>query len=828
MATPPIALYVREMSDLQTALDHWHSGDRQAALRQLLSTWRAHRHAALADLIHGVSRTLDPEPTSLPGRTVKARREAWIALAREGDPLHFERLAAHFEEKAWRPTREKLDAWTPRDDPRLARFAVGLLERRPWKSRASETLYQDLVRLLLEVEDVRSRPPAPRRKPIFRWERERAAAHEAASAWEDPPLPAAERDALTAWQRWFPPVERGPVDLDALLAAVYADPDDDGARAVYADALAVTDPHRATFITLQLAGTPRAEKQAAKLQKTHGQDWVPPAIAAIAKDVTFERGFPSRVVLVEHRGTEPDLQDPGWNTVRALTHPHAFQYRAALNATSWFARLHEAIGCLSALRDREDVVDWRVTSLTPYADADTLACFTRTPHLHTLVLETTSPTRVLPYLEHPGLPAVHTLVFRGGDWITWSAEEDARLPASVRTLRFVGAHGTWTVTRTPDGPTVDLVGTPHALEDEPLRYSVETVRALSYSATKNVHWTRPDRDRFEAWVARHPRAAPVDRPWGPLTTRPRQPLDVRLLLFGELATAPVLDWLATRPFGWTVDTLTATRRPARLQKRAAAQVDRWRVKRRRVALTEDGDDGRQLRFEPQYGASLTTDGLGTRIDPADAPTLLQPALEGAGATHLRTATARYRPDRPRWRQAVQLGPLGWLAAFGPAWERLLPRDGLQALARDDLEVTVHGDWTWLRHRTDPVVPPPDDDDSDAAWDVREALFAVYDRTEAAVEALYADTLASRALDLASTLHDTFGHGDEPTVVHDQPGVVSLDGDAHRVWAFLAPGFAHDTLVVDVLKDGRRGGHEGRVDDAAGVRRVLREARATLT
>jgi uncharacterized protein (TIGR02996 family) len=51
-------------------------------------------------------------------------------------------------------------------------------------------------------------------------------------------------------------------DAAALLAAIHADPDDDGARQVYADLLTELDDPRGAFITMQLARAGRAAKPA--------------------------------------------------------------------------------------------------------------------------------------------------------------------------------------------------------------------------------------------------------------------------------------------------------------------------------------------------------------------------------------------------------------------------------------------------------------------------------------------------------------------------------------------------------------------------------------
>lgn len=116
----------------------------------------------------------------------------------------------------------------------------------------------------------------------------------------------------------------------ALLAAVYADPDDDAARLVYADLLLERSDPRGELIALQYR---RAEGRSSlqdrdrerALLDAHAEAW----LGALARVVdraprggppraTFERGFAERLTLGGPRWLHEVHEDPAWATLRAL------------------------------------------------------------------------------------------------------------------------------------------------------------------------------------------------------------------------------------------------------------------------------------------------------------------------------------------------------------------------------------------------------------------------------------------------------------------------------------------------------------------------------
>lgn len=106
-------------------------------------------------------------------------------------------------------------------------------------------------------------------------------------------------------------------DAAALFAQVYANPDDDAARAVLADLLTEQGDPRGEFITLQLAGKKTAQE--AKLEKTWDRKWLGAIESAAMKTgVVFERGFPSRIRCAYPKYVNPTIDAPEWSTVTSV------------------------------------------------------------------------------------------------------------------------------------------------------------------------------------------------------------------------------------------------------------------------------------------------------------------------------------------------------------------------------------------------------------------------------------------------------------------------------------------------------------------------------
>ena len=107
---------------------------------------------------------------------------------------------------------------------------------------------------------------------------------------------------------------------DALLAAIYADPDDDAPRHVLADALIDRGDPRGEFISMQLARGRKDVRIARELelQQAHAGEWLGALASVIdVRRSKFERGFLSHASIVPN--TKKQLRqlatEPGWATV---------------------------------------------------------------------------------------------------------------------------------------------------------------------------------------------------------------------------------------------------------------------------------------------------------------------------------------------------------------------------------------------------------------------------------------------------------------------------------------------------------------------------------
>jgi uncharacterized protein (TIGR02996 family) len=166
----------------------------------------------------------------------------------------------------------------------------------------------------------------------------------------------------------------------ALLEAVIVSPDDDGARAVYADWLLQRGDERGELISLQLkrAGG-RGVKGSAALEKAlllkHRAAWLGPLNGAVAlASLKFERGFPAKAELtrvpedprwvqllttleLNVRDLKPLAEGRHTRFVRSLTVACRPGLDAAVEALSFtsFTRLH-TLTLLSILEHTNDVL----------------------------------------------------------------------------------------------------------------------------------------------------------------------------------------------------------------------------------------------------------------------------------------------------------------------------------------------------------------------------------------------------------------------------------------------------------------------------------------
>ena len=312
-------------AQLQAAADS--VGERR--LDHLIEAWRACPHPTIAALVRTYASSLPPSLHADPSDF-----EAWMQLAQAqpGSRARGE-LLDRIDTNAWPRALEQVDViatWPA--DPRVPELLRELLVRAPWRSHPSRPLWTRIYTLLRESDDPRVRVDLPDvdtyangfpRAETKRWVRARFAElrEQLAERAELAPLDA---DALALLDRCRPSVSAAGSSEDDLIAQIYANPDDDGPRAVLADYLSNRGDPRGEFIALQLLaklGKPERARLAALLGD-HKKAWLGELadIMLIGK-LSYARGFPARGSLdgaAARAAIERLTGHPAWRTFVAL------------------------------------------------------------------------------------------------------------------------------------------------------------------------------------------------------------------------------------------------------------------------------------------------------------------------------------------------------------------------------------------------------------------------------------------------------------------------------------------------------------------------------
>jgi uncharacterized protein (TIGR02996 family) len=257
--------------------------------------------------------------------------EAWelnpcaeLAEAIEATPLDLSEIVAG-DAKGGAAALAKLPA---RRDPRVSVQLIAWCATPPWHATGAQPFYRVLFERLEAIADPRAPAALTKARPALavkikgvsmrRWLGDRVTRCAAAIAAKYPNgIPAATTSDLALIESGAPlagdKVSDATVAADALLAAIYADPADDGARQVYADVLTERGDPRGMFITMQLARSGREPTgkemtEEMKILRKHARAWlgdVAPVLGSFSyalgvvpgKGVVFQRGFLWRVGL---------------------------------------------------------------------------------------------------------------------------------------------------------------------------------------------------------------------------------------------------------------------------------------------------------------------------------------------------------------------------------------------------------------------------------------------------------------------------------------------------------------------------------------------------
>ena len=319
---------------LQQASAALDQGDTAAARLALLEAWRAKRSPAVAELV-----------TLLDARQPDA-------LKAQLDQVLTPRVNT---------TLERFLVVSRVDDPRVSAFALAALERLPFTTPGAQPLLEAFVRVVLERRDVRLLPRAKAIREALRTRLTRAPVRDALLAELDHAvslLKAMELrspDALeTSLAARLAPLAAPSQSEEALLAAVYAQPLDDGPRLVYADWLLERGEPRGEFITLQFkrkqsALSEEENRREKALLKQHGKQWLG-ALAPVLSfgkgyaRTTFQRGFISTadIILSVGKKLEPLWRADEWSVCGGVAEFNSSE-------AGWFRRLSPAGFCSNRL-----------------------------------------------------------------------------------------------------------------------------------------------------------------------------------------------------------------------------------------------------------------------------------------------------------------------------------------------------------------------------------------------------------------------------------------------------------------------------------------------
>jgi uncharacterized protein (TIGR02996 family) len=285
------AIAAATVAEQLAAADHaLADGKPEHALCDLLSAWRTTRSTALAGMIDQVSRRIVRRP--LGSGKLSAMQARWLALAKKRDPADVPRLLAGLVSGRAASVVARLEQLGELpDDPRVASGLATFCARPPYDDGVAMRKANEIARrVLVRAADERTiaiLEPHAGRPEIAALIAEITTALPAVSR----PLEAVERERLAALDRQLAGARFG----DELLAAIHADPTDDGARAVYADWLLSQNDSRGELITLQLAAargglTESAALRERELLELHRRSMLGP-LAQVIVDPVFARGF---------------------------------------------------------------------------------------------------------------------------------------------------------------------------------------------------------------------------------------------------------------------------------------------------------------------------------------------------------------------------------------------------------------------------------------------------------------------------------------------------------------------------------------------------------
>jgi uncharacterized protein (TIGR02996 family) len=348
-----------DLTHLESAIS---AGDWLIALERALEAWRDTRHPQLATLIAAVSERAGDVSSFPRARTSEAFDDAWQEVARtDPSPLATGWLAGslgakvpHEREERNQHLHRRVARLQEREaDPRIALAVLGVLSAgkfTTWPLPAALKLYQPLVQLVRHHGDaslanaVAETAEAPRasravaRRAVTQLLR--PLAEELAARSPDTHLP--QIDALL--RRLLPSTGAASEGSEALLKRVYAQPADEEARLVLADAWMDEGTSRGEMVALERAGVPASDKRVKRLVRAGLASWIGEDVSSILANPVFRLGLLHQATL------RPTSSASVATWKRTLTDPHLStlrQFSIGRGSHTWYRKL---VGS-DALRD---------------------------------------------------------------------------------------------------------------------------------------------------------------------------------------------------------------------------------------------------------------------------------------------------------------------------------------------------------------------------------------------------------------------------------------------------------------------------------------------
>ncbi|HEY0252502.1 MAG TPA: TIGR02996 domain-containing protein [Kofleriaceae bacterium] len=297
----------RELVDARAALA---VDDRNAALEALCNAWRELPLLRIAELATLVARAAN-RVAELPTK-VSDREHAWQELAAARDPATLDTLLAADWPTFPREAKARLAALLAFPaDPRIANTFAELWQARRYASNGGNPFWRKVVKTMVAWRDSRVTEWATAVEGSARWYAifENAGAPSPTHPTHEQAVVIGEIERLVAaLSRSTPPRDRS-----ALLAAIYTDPSNDEARAVYADVLLAAGDPRGEFIQLQLLAKKSARQLSREraLERAHGATW---GDGLEGKVLEFRRGFASNILL----DRVPEARPPAFRTIEKI------------------------------------------------------------------------------------------------------------------------------------------------------------------------------------------------------------------------------------------------------------------------------------------------------------------------------------------------------------------------------------------------------------------------------------------------------------------------------------------------------------------------------